>query len=103
MIVEVGCFETVHAFFSPDMASENFQISIARHGVEDFVSWPFTKHGNYTVRSAYYFACSNKKLSPRDSREGKHAKCQGCGERLEGFMAYQGAGQDDHSSKAVCA
>jgi hypothetical protein len=50
----------VHAFFEPDVASEILKIPIARHGGKDFVSFPHTKHGNYTVRSAYYFALSNK-------------------------------------------
>jgi hypothetical protein len=54
------CSEMVHAFFEPVVASEILKIPLARHGGEDFVSWPLTKHGNYTVRSVYYFARYSK-------------------------------------------
>jgi hypothetical protein len=79
------------------------QLPIARHGGEDIAIWPFTKHSNYIVCLAYYFACSNKFFKPKGQREGKHIRCEGIGENLEGYMAHQGIGQDDHSPMAVCS
>jgi hypothetical protein len=44
--------ETVNAFFDSKTAEYIMRIQISRHG-GDFVRWPHTKHGLYTVRSAY--------------------------------------------------
>ena len=48
---------TVRAFFRNDVACEILRIPIYKHG-EDFVRWPFTRFGEYTVRSAYNLARS---------------------------------------------
>jgi hypothetical protein len=64
------CEETVRAFFSPSVAAQILKIPIARHDREDFVCWPFTKHGTYTVKSAYNLARSSKFFESQ-SKTGK--------------------------------
>jgi hypothetical protein len=64
------CEETVRAFFSPSVAAQILKIPIARHDREDFVCWPFTKHGTYTVKSAYNLARSSKFFDSQ-SKTGK--------------------------------
>lgn len=49
--------ETVRAFFRNDVTTKILRIPINMHG-EDFVRWPFTRLGEYTVRSAYNLARS---------------------------------------------
>jgi hypothetical protein len=46
----------VRALFAEEVASQILQLPISRHGDDDFLSWPHTKHGGYTVRSAYNLA-----------------------------------------------
>jgi hypothetical protein len=62
--------ETVNAFFDEATPERILQIPVSRQGGDDFVCWPFTKHGNYTVRSAYFFARWNKYFSAH-CRAGK--------------------------------
>jgi hypothetical protein len=38
------------------VALQILQLPISRHGDEDFLSWPHTRHGGYSVRSAYNLA-----------------------------------------------
>jgi hypothetical protein len=52
--------ETIHAFFDAATTELILQIPIDRHGGTDFVRWPFSKQGIYSVRSAYNFARSDK-------------------------------------------
>jgi hypothetical protein len=52
--------ENVYAFFAQEVAAEIMQVPISRHTVEDFACWPHTKHGTFTVRSAYNLARSKK-------------------------------------------
>jgi hypothetical protein len=40
--------------FNPIDVTRILQIPIGTHGFEDFISWHFTKHGLYTVRSGYH-------------------------------------------------
>jgi hypothetical protein len=60
--------ETVNAFFDPETADRIFQTRISRHGGEDYVRWPHTKHGTYTVRSAYNLAVSDRFFINRSGR-----------------------------------
>ena len=52
--------ENVQAFFDASAAEKIMQIPILRHAEEDFVRWPFTRLGVFTVRSAYNLARSTK-------------------------------------------
>jgi hypothetical protein len=52
--------ENVHAFFDQATAEQILQVPISRFQGEDFVCWPFTRHGTYSVRSAYNFARTTK-------------------------------------------
>jgi hypothetical protein len=52
--------ETINAFFDAATVERVLQIRFSRRGGDDFVCWLFTKHGNYTVRSSYFFARWNK-------------------------------------------
>lgn len=47
--------ETVRAFFQQDIANEILQLPVCQHGGGDVACWPFTKFGEYSVRSAYNF------------------------------------------------
>ena len=62
--------ENVHAFFEPDVAAKILQVPISRHAGDDFVCWPFTRHGTYTVRSGYNLARSDKFLRTRSNTGG---------------------------------
>jgi hypothetical protein len=68
---ETGCWieETVNAFFDSETAQQILQIHISRHG-GDFVYWPHTKNGLYTVRSAYNLARADRFFVDR-SRQGR--------------------------------
>jgi hypothetical protein len=46
----------VRAFFHEELADKIFGVPISRIGGEDFVSWPFDKHGVYSVKSGYNLA-----------------------------------------------
>jgi ribonuclease HI len=61
--------ERVRALFAEDVAEQILQLPISRHDDEDFISWPHTKHGGYTVRSAYNFA---RHESAQAERSGKN-------------------------------
>jgi hypothetical protein len=50
--------ENVRAFFSEETAQPILQTQISRHAGDDFVYWPHTRFGLYTVRSAYNLARS---------------------------------------------
>jgi hypothetical protein len=52
--------ETVSAFFDKETADLILQVPISRHGGDDFVRWPHTKDGIYSVRSAYNMARADK-------------------------------------------
>jgi hypothetical protein len=62
--------ESVHAFFEPDIADQIMQVPISKHAGQDFVCWPHTRHGTFTVRSAYNLARS-KKFFGNLSRSGR--------------------------------
>jgi hypothetical protein len=67
MNVEEGTWneENVHAFFDPFTAAQILQTPIARRVGVDFVTWPFTRHGSYSVRSSYNLARSAKFIHSR--------------------------------------
>jgi hypothetical protein len=50
------CVDTVCAIFDEEVANAVLQIPISRRGGNDFLSWPLTKYGDYSVRSAYQLA-----------------------------------------------
>jgi hypothetical protein len=62
--------ETVYAFFDKDTADLIMQVQISRHGGDDFVRWPHTKNGLYSVRSAYNLARSDKFFTSRSKHGG---------------------------------
>lgn len=57
--------ETVLAFFTDNVASEILLLPISRHGGNDFAYWPFTRYGEYSVRSAYNMARSTQFMAVR--------------------------------------
>jgi hypothetical protein len=57
-------------FFDKDTADLIMQVQISRHGGDDFVRWPYTKNGLYSVRSAYNLARSDKFFTSRSKRGG---------------------------------
>jgi hypothetical protein len=52
--------ENVGAFFTPDVASKIMQVPISRHVGDDFACWPYTRHGLFSVCSAYNLSRSSK-------------------------------------------
>jgi hypothetical protein len=48
--------DRVRSWFAEDVALQILQLPISRHRDEDFLSWPHTRHGGYSVRSAYNLA-----------------------------------------------
>jgi ribonuclease HI len=62
--------DTVRSVFEEDVANQILQIPISRRGGEDFVSWPFTKFGVYTVRSAYNMARTESFFVERSKHGG---------------------------------
>jgi hypothetical protein len=64
--------DTLRSVFEEDVANRVLQIPISKRGGEDFLSWPFTKYGDYTVRSAYHLARTEKFFVDRSKK--------GCGD-----------------------
>jgi hypothetical protein len=60
--------ETVNAFFDPETVSKIMQVPISHLGDEDFVCWPHSNQGVYTVRSAYNLARSENLFLSRSCR-----------------------------------
>jgi hypothetical protein len=54
--------ESVQAFFNPQAAAQIMQVPISGLVGEDYVFWPHTRHGTFSVRSAYNMARSEKFL-----------------------------------------
>lgn len=52
--------DVVRAIFMDKVASKILQIPISRHEGEDFISWPYTRFGYYTLRSGYNLARPRK-------------------------------------------
>jgi hypothetical protein len=48
--------DKVKAWFVEDVALQILQLPISSHRDEDFLSWPHTRHGGYSDRSAYNLA-----------------------------------------------
>jgi hypothetical protein len=61
--------ETVYAFFDQETADHIMQLQISKEG-EDFVRWPHTKNGIYSIKSAYNFARSDNFFVSRSRRGG---------------------------------
>jgi hypothetical protein len=52
--------ELIRTVFDEEVDVKILQVSISHHGGEDFASWPWTRFGNCTVRSAYHLARSER-------------------------------------------
>ena len=64
--------ETIRNIFSEDISEKILSLPLSTEGCPDFVSWPHTKDGVYTVRSAYNFLRTLNFWSDR-STDGKGA------------------------------
>jgi hypothetical protein len=65
--------DVVRSIFEEEVANQVLQILVSSRVGDNFVSWPFTKFGVYTVRSSYHLARSEKFFTDRSR--------QGCGAR----------------------
>jgi hypothetical protein len=61
--------ETVNAFFDEETAEQIMQIQISKDG-GDFIRWPHTKSGTYSVRSAYNLARTDSFFFSRSKKGG---------------------------------
>jgi hypothetical protein len=61
--------ETVNAFFDEETAEQIMQIQISKDG-GDFIRWPHTKNGVYSVRSAYNLARTDSFFISRSKKGG---------------------------------
>jgi hypothetical protein len=57
----------VRSVFEEEVADKILQIPISRHGCDDYASWPLSRCGVYTVRSAYHLARSEQTAARRSS------------------------------------
>jgi hypothetical protein len=67
-----GNAELIAACFSPLDAGRILNIPLSSNSITDYVSWPFTKNGTFTVKSAYIMAKREqvlKKISSEDKGE----------------------------------
>jgi hypothetical protein len=62
--------ESIYAFFDKETSDLIMQVPISRHGGSDFVRWPHTRNGLYSVRSAYNMARVDKFFVSRSRRGG---------------------------------
>ncbi|KAK1602970.1 hypothetical protein QYE76_018463, partial [Lolium multiflorum] len=62
--------ELIRTIFDDEVAAKILQVPISRHGGDDFASWPWTRFGTYSVRSAYHLARSERVASDR-SKHGQ--------------------------------
>jgi hypothetical protein len=60
--------DSVRAFFHEELADKILGVPISRLGGEDFVSWPFDKHGVYSVKSGYNLAKTSAFFADREAR-----------------------------------
>jgi hypothetical protein len=60
--------DLVRTIFVEDVANKILQVPISRHGGEDFASWPWTRYGQYTVRSAYHLARADRVATDQSKR-----------------------------------
>jgi hypothetical protein len=62
--------DVVRSVFEEEIANLVLQIPISRRGGEDFLSWPLTKYGEYSVRFAYHLARTEKLYVDRSKHGG---------------------------------
>jgi hypothetical protein len=62
--------DVVRSVFEGRVAEQVLQIPISRRVGEDFISWPYTKFGDYTVRSGYNLARTEKFYTQRSKKGG---------------------------------
>jgi hypothetical protein len=62
--------ENIQDFFELAIADQILQIPISPRMGKDFASWPFTRHGTYSVRSGYNLACTTNFFHERSKAGG---------------------------------
>lgn len=67
--------DLVRSVFKEDVANLVLQIPISRRGGDDFVSWPLTRFGDYTVSSAYNLAWRENFFVDRSGSGGDANSC----------------------------
>ena len=60
----------MRAFSPQEVADEILKINVNLEGGPDYVRWPFTRYGHYSVRSAYNMARTNLFLLVRSANGG---------------------------------
>jgi ribonuclease HI len=80
--------EAVHAVFNEEISSAILRIPLSRFEGEDYVSWPFAKYGQYTVRSAYNLARTRGFLQTRSSSGS--GTCSDSGEEAKSWKKLWG-------------
>ena len=74
------------------------QIHISRRAGADFVFWPFTKFGDYTVRSAYNLARYEKfQIERSKPGNGVNSAVQDDSFAVETPVGSQSAGQNENT------
>jgi hypothetical protein len=63
-------WSSILCLIPPPIAEQILQIPISAHVEEDFVCWPHTRHGVYTVKSGYNLARPAKFLHERSKAGG---------------------------------
>ena len=58
----------VRIVYEEHVAEQVLQVPISRHGGEDFICWPHTKSGTFSVRTAYHMARSDSAIFNRSKR-----------------------------------
>jgi hypothetical protein len=61
--------DKVNYFFTQEMSRTLQQIPVSKHGGDDFISWPHAKFGQYTVKSVYNLARTEKFFSKRSAND----------------------------------
>lgn len=51
--------ELVEHIFHPGTARRIFGVPLANHARDDFLCWPFTMDGRYSVRTGYHYICNS--------------------------------------------
>jgi ribonuclease HI len=84
----------VRSIFEEDVANQVLQIPISRRGGEDFISWPHTRFGDYTVASGYSLARSEKFYLDRSKQGGgAHSSTQADGSLWKKLWAIKVPGK----------
>jgi ribonuclease HI len=79
--------ETVNAFFDEGTADQIMQVQISKDGA-DFIRWPHTKNGMYSVRSAYNLARTDSFFVSR-SKQGGGSSSSAANEEKQWKMVWK--------------